>query len=595
MQHWIARCAETPLDAVQTRVVPEPMNRRFRDIMDRWLLPLCILLSVGWLIVGVAFPVLQLLIRSLYTDAGHFVGLGNYIRYFQTPSLSVSIINSIRVSVLTTVISVFLGFGFAYMLTRTRIPGKNLFMAIVMVPLYAPTLLNGIALTYLLGRKGLITQVVHTYWGVQPPLYGAFGIVASEVIYTFPQAVLILYIALNLSDARLYEAAKSLGARPMRLFFTITLPSVRYGLFSALCVCFILAFTDFGAPKVVGGSYNVIATDIYKQVVGQQNFSMGAVLSMLLLGPSVLMFSIDRMLKRKHASMVTSRFVAYEPSHNRLRDGCLLIYGAGICALILGFYATALYASLVRVWPYDVSLGLWHYRFTGTSGSYAAFFNSLRMSAWSALIGTTLTFIGAYLIEKTRPFPYIRRLGYFCSIVPMALPGLVIGLSYIFFFNTPGWRIGGFFDLPNPFHTIYGTMAILVLSNIVHFYSVGFLTATTSLKQLDREFESVSESMGAPFYQVLFRVTLPMSLPAVFEIMTYYFVSSMATVSAVIFLYSADIPLASVAIANMDDAGDTAKACALSMLIVITNIVVRWGHHVLLRGLMRKHARWNPT
>jgi iron(III) transport system permease protein len=569
---------------------------RLKDFVSQTLLPVSILLSLGWLIVGVALPVIQLLMRSLQNDQGWFVGMENYVRYFQTPALSVSLLNSIRVSLLTTIISVILGFGFAYMLTRTRIPGKGLLKAIVMVPLYAPTLLNGIALTYLLGRKGLITQMLHSHWNVQAPLYGAFGIVASEVIYTFPQAVLILYIALSLSDARLYEAARSLGARPMRIFFTVTLPGVRYGLFSALCVCFILAFTDFGAPKVVGGSFNVMATDIYKQVVGQQNFSMGAVLSMLLMGPSVLMFSIDRMLKQKHASTVTSRFVAFEPSRHRLRDGCLLIYGAGICLLILGFYGTALYASLVRVWPYDVSLGLWHYRFSGTGGGgYEAFFNSLRMSAWSAAIGTVITFFSAYLIEKTRPLPRIRRLGYFFSIVPLTLPGLVIGLSYIFFFNTPGWRIGNGFHLPNPFHALYGTMGILVLSNIVHFYSVGFLTATTALKQLDQEFESVSESMGVPFYQVLVRVTFPICLPAVLEIMTYYFVSSMATVSAVIFLYSADIPIASVAVANMDDAGDTAKACALSMLIVMTNIAVRWGHHALLHGIERKHARWNPT
>ncbi len=572
-----------------------PIHRQ-KDFISQTLLPVSILLSLGWLIVGVALPVFQLLISSLQDHQGRFVGLQNYIRYIQTPALSVSFFNSIRLSVLTTVISVILGFGFAYMLTRTRIPGKGLFKAIVMVPLYAPTLLNGIALTYLLGRKGLITQLMHTHWGIQPPLYGAFGIVVSEVIYTFPQAVLILYIALSLSDARLYEAARSLGARPVRIFFTVTLPGVRYGLFSALCVCFILAFTDFGAPKVVGGSFNVIATDIYKQVVGQQNFSMGAVLSMLLLAPSVLMFSIDWLLKRKHASLVTSRFVALEPAPHRLRDGLLLIYGVCICIFILGFYGTALFASLVRVWPYDISLGLWHYRFTGTGGGgYTAFFNSLRMSAWSAVIGTSLTFISAYLIEKTRPLPRIRRLTYFFSIIPMALPGLVIGLSYIFFFNMPAWRIGSFIELPNPFHSLYNTMGILVLSNIVHFYSVAFLTATTALKQLDREFESVSESMGAPFYQVLFRVTLPISLPAAFEIMTYYFVSSMATVSAVIFLYSADIPLASVAIANMDDAGDTAKASALSILIVMTNIAVRWLHHVVLHGIERRHARWKPT
>lgn len=566
----------------------------FRNSIAKAVLPIGILLSLAWLIVGVALPVLQVFLNSLQDNQGRFVGLENYLRYLQNPTLSVSTLNSIYVSIMTTAISVALGFGFAYMLTRSRVPAKAWFKAVVMIPLYAPTLLNGIALTYLLGRKGLITNVLQSHWGIHPPLYGAFGIILSEVLYTFPQAVLILYIALSLSDARLYEAAQSLGARPLRIFFTVTLPGIRYGLFSALCVCFILAFTDFGAPKVVGGSFNILATDIYKQVIGQQNFSMGSVLSILLMGPSALMFFIDRVVKRRQASMVTSRFVGYEPAPRRFRDACLLVYGAGICFLILGFYGTALYASLVRVWPYDVSLGLWHYRFTGTGGGgYEAFLNSVRMSLYSALIGTFITFLGAYLIEKSRILPNIRRCSYFLSILPMTIPGLVIGLAYILFFNTPNWSFGIGISFPNPFNALYGTMGILVLSNIVHFYAVGFLTATTALKQLDQEFESVSESMGVPFYQVLIRVSVPICSPAVLEIMTYYFVSSMATVSAVIFLYSADIPLASVAIANMDDAGDTAKACALGMLIVITNVAARAGHHLLLRQIRKKHARWH--
>jgi iron(III) transport system permease protein len=185
----------------------------------------------------------------------------------------------------------------------------------------------------------------------------------------------------------------------------------------------------------------------------------------------------------------------------------------------------------------------------------------------------------------------LRQSAYFLSILPLALPGLVIGLAYIFFFNQPAWEILGL-RVPNPLNALYGTMGILVISNIVHFYTVSFLTATTALKQLDKEFEAVSESMAVPFYKTFWRVTVPVCLPAILEIGMYYFVSSMATLSAVIFLYSADIPLATVAVANMDDAGDIAPAAAMSVLIVLTNLGTRLLYGLLTKGIHRRTQAW---
>ncbi|MGE4290725.1 MAG: putative 2-aminoethylphosphonate ABC transporter permease subunit [Desulfovibrio sp.] len=557
---------------------------------ERWLKRALILLVAAWLVVFVILPLFQLLSKSFFSNEGAFVGFANYIEYFSTPSLRTSIGNSIFVSLTTTLISVTLGFFFAYALTRTHIPGKTFFRFLSMMPLFAPTLLNGIALIYLFGRKGLITLgFFGAIPGVDIGLYGPVGIVISEVIFTFPQAMLILSVALRMTDARLYEASQSMGASNMRTFFTVTLPSIKYGLISAIFVCFILAFTDFGAPKVVGGHFNILATDIYKQVIGQQNFVMGAVVSVVLLVPTVLAFILDRIAQRKQVSMIQAKSVPLVAKKEPMRDTLYLVYCSFIALLILGFFATALYASLVNVWPYNLELGFWNYHFKGTGGGgYSAFFNSIRMSLYTAVVGTSVTFVSAYLIEKSRGMRSLRQASYFLSIIPLALPGLVIGMAYIFFFNAPGWNIFGV-EVPNPFNWMYATMVILVLSNIVHFYSVSFLTATTALKQLDKEFETVSESLGVPFYRTFFEVTVPVCLPAILEVGMYFFVNSMATVSAVIFLYSADIPLASVAIANMDDAGDIAPACAMSVLVVLTNIAVR-GLYTLLTASVRKRT-----
>lgn len=561
---------------------------------ELWIKRILILLVCAWLLVVVVLPLFQLFSKSVTDADGRFLGLTHYMTYFKTPSLSNSLYNSLFVSLTTTFISVLLGFPFAYALTRTTIAGKGFFRAISMMPLFAPTLLNGIALVYLFGRKGLITLgFFGALPGIDINLYGPVGIIISEVLFTFPQAVLILSIALTMTDARLYEAAESLGAGKVRTFFTVTLPGVRYGLLSAVFVCFILAFTDFGAPKVVGGNYNILATDIYKQVIGQQNFTMGAVVSVVLLFPTVIAFIVDRLVQRKQVSTVAAKSVPLTPQPHALRDRLYMGFCCLVVLMISGFYLTAVYASLVKVWPYTLTLGFWHYNFTGTGGGgYSAFFNSIRMSLYSAVFGTAITFCAAYLIEKTRQMNSLRQTAYFLAILPLALPGLVIGLAYIFFFNSTGWNLGGLF-IPNPLNFIYASMSILVISNIVHFFSVSFLTATTALKQLDREFETVSESMCVPFTKTFARVTVPVCVPAILEIGMYYFVNSMATVSAVIFLYSADIPLAAVAVANMDDAGDVAPACAMSVLILLTNLAVRIAYGALTRRLKTRTQAWS--
>jgi iron(III) transport system permease protein len=586
--------------ALDVATLPERRGLGEALDVDRWLMRGLILLATLWMVAVVVLPLFQLLSKSLMDKAGNFVGLENFALYFRTPALSASLYNSLFVSVVTTGISVPLGFLYAYALTRTTIPGKSFFRSIAMVPLFAPSLLYGITLVYLFGRKGLVTtgffgffdQLVGTKLGVDIGVYGAVGIIIAEVVSTFPQAMLILLVALRMTDARLYEASESLRASTLRTFLTVTIPGVKYGLISAIFVCFILAFTDFGAPKVIGGNYNVLATDIYKQVIGQLNFVMGATVSVILLIPTVIAFVLDRIVQRRQVALIAARSVPLQPKPHPARDGIFLAYCSLIAGFLLVFCATGLFASLVKVWPYDLSLSLRHYDFRDMAArGYSAFFNSIRMSAYTAVIGTVITFASAYLLEKSKGMHLLRQSAYFLSILPLALPGLVIGLAYIFFFNQPSWEILGL-NIPNPFNALYHTMAILVICNIVHFYTVSFLTATTALKQLDKEFEAVSESLGVPFYKTFLRVTVPVCLPAILEIAVYFFVNSMATVSAVIFLYSADIPLASVAVANMDDAGDTAPAAAMSMLIVLTNVVARFLYLALTKGIQKRTQAW---
>ncbi len=456
--------------------------------------------------------------------------------------------------------------------------GKSVFAGLALTPILAPSLLQAIGLIYLFGNQGLVRGLL-----LGNSIYGSLGITIGEAIYCFPHALIILVTALSTADARLYESAEALGASSPRIFVTVTLPGVKYGIMSTALVVFTLVMTDFGIPKVIGGRFNVLATDVYKQVIGQQNFQVGAVVGMLLLLPAVLAFVAERLVQRRQTALLTARAVPFVPKPNRATDWLLFAFCAIIVVPVVGLVAVAAWGSFIKFWPYDLSMSLRNYAFTRFDGQgWSSYFNSLRMATWTAVIGTAIIFTGAYLLEKTRGFPVVRAVVQLVAMLPLAVPGLVLGLGYIFFFNAP----------KNPLGFLYGTLVILVINTVAHYYTVSHLTATTALKQLDSEFEAVSASLKAPFYRTLWKVTVPVCLPAILSISVYMFVNAMTTVSAAIFLYVPRTKLASIAIVNMDDAGQTAAAAAMGVMIVITSAAVRIAHLAATRVLDRRTQAW---
>ena len=540
-----------------------------------------ILLAVmGLLFVFLIAPLGTILVNAFQDKQGRFVGLSHFVTYFQTPALLRAAWNSVWVATLVVLIAVPAAFVFAYALTRSCIPTplKAVFRLIALIPLLAPSLLSAISFVQWFGNQGALKFLLGG-----ASIYGAPGIVLAEVYNTFPHALMILVTALSLADGRLYEAAAALKTRPSRQFFTITLPSCKYGLASAATVVFTYVVSDFGAPKVIGGNFNVLAVDVFKQVVGQHNFSMGAVVGLLLLIPSIISFAIDYVVRRKLKAQLTARSVPHSPKPRKLADTLLLLFCGLVCALLLATIGMAIYTSLITLWPYDLSFTLKHYHFALVdSDMAAAYTNSLALSASTALAGSLIVFVGAYLIEKTRNLGLLRPAMHLMAVLSMAVPGLVLGLGYVMFFNHPA----------NPLNFMYQTMAILIVSTIVHYYTSSHLTAVTALKQIDNEFEAVSASLKVPFIKTFVRVTVPVCLPAILDIARYFFVVSMASLSAAIFLYSPETILASVAIMHLDDAGDIGPAAALASLIVVTSTIVSIVYSLLTRVLLARTQAW---
>jgi iron(III) transport system permease protein len=531
-----------------------------------------------FLLVVIALPLWALLSKSFQSADGSFVGLANYRTYFTTPTLVMSVFNSVWVAALTTAIVIPLAFVYAYALTRSRMPAKGLFYALALLPIFAPSLLSALSLLYIFGNQGLLRHLLFGH-----SIYGPIGIVLAEVFYTFPHALLVLVTALSLADGRLYEVAAALGTAPRRVFWTVTLPGARYGLISATFVVFTLVITDFGIPKVIGGQFNVLATDAYKQVVGQQNFEMGAVVGMILLVPAVLAFVVDRLVQRRQVALLSARAVPYKPKPHRGRDTALLVYCLVVGGCILATYGVSVWASFIRYWPYNLSLTLDNYVMENAEpGGWQPYFNSLSMAALAAVIGTAVVFVGAYLIEKLKVFAGGQAFAHFLAMLPMAVPGLVLGLGYVFFFNA-AW---------NPLNILYGTLAILIINTIAHFYTVAHITALTALKQIDPEFEAVSASLKVPFWRTFTRVTVPICTPAILDVVVYMFVNALTTVSAVIFLYGAGTKLASVAIVHMDEAGTIAAAAAMATAIMATAIAAKLLHLALDALVFERLQRW---
>ena len=564
----------SPAAAISASKTPVRVRLSRDDLVLRTALGIVIAL----LTVAVVFPLYALLSKSLEDMDGAFVGLENFRIYFDTPALFASITNSLGVAISAMLIVLGIAFVYAYALTRTRMPLRWLFRGIALIPILAPSLLAAISLIYWFGNQGVLKS-----WLGGGSIYGPVGIIIGSCFWVFPHALMILLTALSTADARLYEAAEALRTPKWRVFWTVTLPGAKYGILSAGFIVFTLVITDFGVPKVIGGRFNVLATDVYKQVVGQQNFEMGAVVSLMLLLPAVVAFIADRWVQRKQVAQLSAQAVPFQPKSEPLRDTLLFSFCTVVAVILLAMLGMAIYASFVTFWPYNLTLSLKNYNFdVMDGGGWEAYYNSIRMAIYCAVFGSGLIFLGSYLVEKTRGVAWLRTLLHLAALLPLAVPGLVLGIAYIFFFNHPD----------NPLGFLYGTMGILVICTIVHFYTVSHLTCLTALKQLDPEFEAVSLSLKTPVWRTVGKVTLPVCLPALLDVGSYLFLNAMTTVSAVVFLYSPETMLASVAVLNMDDAGDIAPAAAMAMMIVYTSAVFRILHPLLAHILHRHTQVW---
>lgn len=545
---------------------------------DQWGLRGLVITLLALFIIFLALPLAAMLRKSFENRDGEFIGLANYISYFSTPSLSISLWNSLFIASMTTIIVIPIAFIFAFSLTRSRMPFKEVFRNLVLIPVLAPSLLPAIALVYLFGNQGMVRWIL-----MGNSIYGPIGIIIAQIFFNLPQAVMLLVATLAMADQRLYESASALKTSRSRVWLTVTWPEIRFGLASCALVTFVKVITDFGSAIVIGGSYNVLATDIYKQVVGQLDFGMGAVIGVVLMIPAIIAFLGNQAIQRRQQAVLTVRSVPYNPPRSKLRDTILLLFCILVAIFMVIILGVAVWGSFVTYWPYNLTLSFKNYNFsTFDPSGWAPFVNSLKMAAITSIIGTLVVFCGAYALEKVKDFGSVVGLTATLAMLPLAVPGLVLGLSYVIFFNSRG----------NPLEPLLGTLLLMAVGTLVHYYTVCHLTAVTALKQLDKEFEAVSESLKVSLFKTLFRVTLPICAPAVLEIAGFLFLAAMASVSVLIFIYSPVSRVAAIAVVNINDAGFTAAAAAMATCIVGACAIFKITHSLVANIISRKVGAW---
>ena len=481
------------------------------------------------------------------------------------PRFREALSNSIRAATAATLISIVLAWGFALCVVRTNLRFRKVFSVFVTMPMLIPSISHGMGLVLLLGANGIITRL----FSLSGTIYGFNGIVLGSVFYAFPVAFLMLSDIIKYEDGSPYEAATVLGIPRVNQFFSITFPYLRKPLISVVFAVFTLIFTDYGVPLMIGGRFITLPILMYQEVIGLLNFSRGAVLGSFLLIPAVIAFVFD-FLSRDRSNQ---NFVVLEKARteNKLRDAAAMCYVILVCVIIALPITIFVFLTFINNYPVDLGLSFRNITRTLNMGAGRYLVNSLIIAVMVAILGTTLAWFTAYFTART-PGKSSRML-HLVSITSLAIPGMVLGISYVLFFR------GSF---------LYGSLAMLILVNTIHFMASPYLMAYNSLGKLNINLEDVGRTLGIGRFRIIRDVLIPQTHLTILEMFSYFFVNSMMTISAVSFLSTVRNRPISLMITQFEAQLFLEGAAFVSILILGCNLIIKFTVYIIAKTLHGK-------
>jgi len=502
-------------------------------------------LTVKLLVAAVLLSMVVLPIAVMMTK----VTGADFRNVLENPRFKGALVNSAVYTAIATVIVVLLAYGLALSTARVNIRGKRLFSIILVLPMLIPSISHGKGLMLLLGQNGVLTRLL----GLSHGIHGGLGIVLGSVLYAFPVAYIMLADVLNYEDMSVYEAAQILGISPMRAFFRISLPYLKKPLIAATFSTFSLIVTDYGVPSMIGGKKNTLALLMYQETEG--TIGQRAVYGVFLLVPAIVAFCVDMIGKERASSSYVPKTTvgSNRPLHK------ILAYSLCVLTAIVALLPILVFIllSVIRNYPYDLTVTAEHFLNVFGEGQYLI--NSLVVALFTALLGVLIGFVTAYLTSRMRsPFSRVLHLLAICS---MAIPGLVLGISYLMTFT------GSF---------LYGSVLILIMVNTAHFLSSPYLMMYNSFGKMNENLEAVGSTLGIGRVRMLGRVFLPQSLGTMVEMFSYLFVNSMMTISAVAFLANTSNKPISLMITQYEEqGGQKGNIAVVSLLILVVNVIVK--------------------
>ena len=514
-------------------------------IRKRWTMStsLKILLCIFWL-----FAIILPLIRMLSTMATVDVGA-----VISAKKFSKALVQSLTVSFTATVISVALAGLLSWAVARTNVKHKTILNTLITIPMLIPSISHGMGLIIILGANGWLAKIL----GLTGGIYGFWGIVLGSVMYSFPVAYLMLYDVLRYEDGTPYEAADVMGLKAKDKFFAITLPYLRKPLISVIFATFTMIITDYGVPLMVGGKYMTLPVMMYQDVIGMLDFGKGSVIGMILLIPALIACILDMANRDKGNAAFVGKPYGIKKSVRRDRIARTIIF----VIVVLVFLPIGSFSVLgfMKKYPIDMTLSFANASQAINMGALRYLKNSLIIAVVVAFLGTALALFNAYMTSRNRTkLSYVLHL---MSITSLAIPGIVLGLSYVMFFKTT---------------FIYGTFAMLFLVNSMHFFASPYLMAYNTFGKINENLEDVGATLGVSRWQIIKDVLLPQSTGTILEMMSYFFVNCMMTISAVSFL--ANVSNKPIALMITQFEGQMQLECAafVSLIILVVNILMKF-------------------
>ena len=467
--------------------------------------------------------------------------------------------NSFTVAAAAALLAVVIAFLMAYAVHYTKLPNglKRALTVVATLPMFLPTITYGFAIIYSFGKQGLITRLL----GRQLfDIYGFAGLLVGYVIYTIPVAFLLVHNTMRFVDKKALIVSKVMGDGDLATFRIAVLRPLLGTLAGAFIQAFFLCFTDFGIPASVGGGYDVIATLLYNQMLGGiPDFNRGAVIAVIMLIPSVGSICILQLLERFNIRY--NRIDQTEMRKNTVRDFCWGVGDTILSVIILAIFAVIFVVPMVESWPYQTGFTLEHFKTVfADDGLLAAYGHSLALALLTAALGTLVAYGAALITARSTLAAGYKKTIEGISLITNAIPGMVLGVAYLFVFSGT---------------SLQNTMLLMVLCNIVHYFSTPYLMMKNALSKMNAGWEPTAMLMGDSWIKTILRVVTPNAASSLIEVFSYYFINSMVTISALIFIAGARTMVLTTMIKQLQYVNRFNEVFVLSLLILATNLIAK--------------------